>query len=97
WWIRRRHLHLADLYRADGRYKYLAGFNWIAIVSLLVGIVFAIGGSYSGNGKPFPVDGLIPALKGLADYSWVVGLLVSFFLYGVLTMLVGDKEARKED
>jgi NCS1 family nucleobase:cation symporter-1 len=97
WWIRRRHLHLADLYRADGRYKYISGFNWIAIVSLLVGIVFAIGGSYSASGAPFPVDGLIPVLKPLADYSWVVGLIVSFVLYGVLTMVAGDKMATKED
>jgi NCS1 family nucleobase:cation symporter-1 len=97
WWIRRNHLHLADLYRANGRYKYIGGFNWIAILSLVVGIVFAIGGSYSGNGKPFPVDGIIPVLKPLADYSWVVGLVVSFVLYGVLTMVAGNKEATKED
>ncbi len=97
WWIRRTHLHLADLYRSDGRYRYVSGFNWIAIVSLLVGIVFAIGGSYSANGAPFPVDGIIPPLKGLADFSWVVGGLVSFFLYGILTMVVGDKVATRED
>jgi NCS1 family nucleobase:cation symporter-1 len=97
WWIRRNHLHLADLYRRDGKYRYIGGWNWIGVVSLLVGILFAIGGSYSASGEPFPVDGIIPALKPLADYSWVVGLLVSFVLYGVLTLVVGNKEARKED
>lgn len=97
WWIRRRHLHLADLYRAEGKYTYAGGFNWIAIVSLLVGIVLAIGGSNSANGEPFPVDGIIPLLKPLADYSWVVGLVVSFLVYGILTTLVGNRAATRED
>ncbi len=88
WWIRRTHLKLADLYRTDGVYRYLRGWNWVAVVSLLVGILFAIGGANSANGKPFPVDGIIPLLKPLADWSWVVGALVSFFLYGILTKVM---------
>ncbi len=47
WWVRRKNLKLADLYRADGVYRYAKGWNWIAVVSLLVGIVIAIGGAYS--------------------------------------------------
>ena len=47
WWVRRKNLKLADLYRADGVYGYAKGWNWIAVVSLLVGIVIAIGGAYS--------------------------------------------------
>ena len=97
WWVRRNHLHLAELYRRGGRYEYNSGWNWIAVVSLLVGILFAIGGSYSGNGDPYPANGFIPLLKPLADYSWVVGLVVAFVLYGVLTMVAGNKEAMKED
>jgi NCS1 family nucleobase:cation symporter-1 len=41
----------------------------------------------SASGAPFPVDGIIRVLKPLADFSWVVGLLVAFLLYAVLTML----------
>jgi nucleobase:cation symporter-1, NCS1 family len=85
WFVRRTSLRLADLYKSNGAYTYVRGWNWIAVVSLLAGILFAIGGSYSGNGKPFPVDGIIPFLKPLADYSWVVGLVVSFALYAILT------------
>ena len=47
WWVRRTNLKLADLYRSDGVYGYAKGWNWIAVVSLLVGIVIAIGGAYS--------------------------------------------------
>jgi len=97
WWVRRTKLNLGDLYRATGKYRYTGGWNWIAVVSLLIGIVIAIGGSYSGSGEPFPKDGIIPLLKPLADYSWVVGLVVAFVLYGVLTKVVGNKTATTEE
>ena len=88
WLIRKTKLNLADLYRADGVYKYASGFNWIAIVSLFVGIFFAIGGA---SIPPILPDGLVPAMKPLADYSWVVGLVVAGGLHYILTKLVGAK------
>jgi NCS1 family nucleobase:cation symporter-1 len=92
WWVRRKQLKLADLYRADGVYRYAKGWNWIAVVSLLIGIVIAIGGANSAPGTgPFPADGLIPFLKPFYDYSWAVGLAVAFVLYGGLTLTVGKK------
>jgi NCS1 family nucleobase:cation symporter-1 len=93
WWIRRRHLKLADLYRADGAYRYTSGWNWIAVVSLLVGIVLAIGGA---SIPPVLPDGLIPALAPLAQYSWVVGLVVSFVLYGVLMTVLAKKQVDQQ-
>jgi NCS1 family nucleobase:cation symporter-1 len=92
WWVRRRNLKLADLYRTSGVYGYAKGWNWIAVVSLLIGVVIAIGGANSAPGTgPFPVDGYIPFLKPFYDYSWAVGLIVSFVLYGALTLTVGKK------
>jgi cytosine/uracil/thiamine/allantoin permease len=41
----------------------------------------------AGSG-PFPVGGLIPALKPLYDYSWVVGLGAGFAVYLVLSLPV---------
>jgi NCS1 family nucleobase:cation symporter-1 len=97
WWVRRKQLKLADLYRADGVYRYAKGWNWIAVVSLLVGVFIAIGGAYSQtDGKPFPADGLIPFLKPFYDYSWAVGLAVAFILYGVLTVTVGRKHVEAQ-
>jgi len=89
WLIRRTNLRLRDLYTATGAYRYASGWNWRAVVALLVGIVFAIGGSYGG---PFPADGIIPLLKPLADYSWVVGLLVAGALYYILAKAVPARE-----
>jgi len=101
WWIRRTNLKLADLYRPSGAYAYARGWNWKAVVALLVGIVFAIGGSYTpaGASGPFPADGIIPILKSpfpFADYSWVVGLVVSFLLYGILMKLTPSGERTPE-
>jgi cytosine/uracil/thiamine/allantoin permease len=48
----------------------------------------AIGGA---SIPPWLPNGLIPALQPLAQYSWVVGLVVSFLLYGVLTMVLGKR------
>jgi NCS1 family nucleobase:cation symporter-1 len=97
WWFRRKTFKLADLYKADGVYRYARGWNWIAVVALLVGIFFAIGGAYSAtDGAPFPANGIIPILKPLYDYSWVVGLLVSGALYAALTLTVGKKQIAEQ-
>lgn len=90
WWLRRTKLKLADLYRSDGSYRYAGGVNWIAIVALFVGIFFAIGGAAV---PPILPNGLVdvPFMHTLAQYSWVVGLVVSFLLYGVLMLVTGRK------
>ena len=88
YWVRSRtKLALGDLYTRDGRYWFSGGWNWRAVVATVVGAVLSVGGAYSAAGSgPFPADGLIPALKPLYDYSWVVGLGVGFALYLVLSL-----------
>jgi NCS1 family nucleobase:cation symporter-1 len=100
WWVRRTVLRLADLFRTDGgAYKYTAGWNWRALVALVVGVVLAVGGAYTAAGTegPFPVDGLIPFLKPLYDYSWVVGLVAGFLIYVILTMIAPMRESTEEE
>ncbi|RFC71418.1 NCS1 family nucleobase:cation symporter-1 [Streptomyces sp. AcE210] len=97
WIIRRTVLHLADLYLPNGRYWYSGGWNWNAVIAFAVGGVLAVGGSYStvdakgAKQGPFPVDGLIPFLKPLADYGWAVGLGSSLILYVALTKARGAR------
>ncbi|MFE1952282.1 NCS1 family nucleobase:cation symporter-1 [Streptomyces sp. NPDC059524] len=99
WIIRRTVLHLADLYVAGGRYWYTGGWNWRAVAAFLIGGVLAVGGSYSTldakghKAGPFPVDGLIPFLKPLADYGWAVGLAASLVVYVVL--MAGRRQDRQ--
>jgi NCS1 family nucleobase:cation symporter-1 len=86
WILRRTDLDLADLYRPEGRYWYRSGWNWRAVTALLVGGLLAVGGSYGG---PFPADGLVPALKPLADYGWAVGFATAMLLYLALSVHSG--------
>ncbi|HEX2765258.1 MAG TPA: NCS1 family nucleobase:cation symporter-1 [Candidatus Limnocylindria bacterium] len=82
WLIRRKELHLPDLFRPDGMYRYASGWNWRAVVALAIGVLLAVGGAYSAPGTgPFPEGGLIGLFQPLYDYSWVVGLVVAFLLY----------------
>ncbi|RNI21362.1 NCS1 family nucleobase:cation symporter-1 [Flexivirga caeni] len=91
WFVRRRNLVVRDLYtRGRGLYWYRGGWNWIAVLSFVVAALLAGGGSYSaldakGNKTgPFPADGMIPFLKPLADYGWIVGLVSAAIIYTVL-------------
>jgi NCS1 family nucleobase:cation symporter-1 len=79
WVIKKTHLELPDLY-LDGRgaYWFNGGWNWRAVLATLVGSVLAVGGAYGG---PFPADGLIPFLKPLYDYNWVVGFAAGFLVF----------------
>jgi NCS1 family nucleobase:cation symporter-1 len=63
-------------------YWFAGGWNWRAVVATLVGAVLAVGGAYGG---PFPADGLIPFLKPLYDYNWVVGLVGAFVVFALLS------------
>ena len=92
---RRSELRLAGLYRRGGGYWYNGGWNWRAVVALGVGALLAVGGARSAPGQGlFPQGGLIPVLKPLDNYNWVVGFAVALVLYGGLTMVsVGRQPA----
>jgi NCS1 family nucleobase:cation symporter-1 len=70
--VRHRHLSLDDLYRRGGIYDYSSGFNWRAVIALVVGIAVALVGL------------IVPAVKWLYDYAWFVGFFVSGVLYLLL-------------
>ena len=87
WVVRRTRLALADLYLSNGRYWFTGGWNIPAVVATVIGAVLAVGGAYSAPGQgPFPVDGLIPFLKPLYDYNWLVGFAAGFVVYLVLSL-----------
>ena len=88
WLIRRTELRLVDLYRPGGVYWYAGGWNWRGVLAFAVGAVLAVGGAWSAPGQgPFPQDGVIPALKPLYNYNWVVGFGAALLLYWGLTAL----------
>jgi NCS1 family nucleobase:cation symporter-1 len=70
--VRGRELRLADLYKADGAYRYTNGWNLNAVYATLAGCGCAWAGLF------------IPSLKGIYDYAWFVGFGVSAGVYLVL-------------
>ncbi|MFD8499534.1 NCS1 family nucleobase:cation symporter-1 [Amycolatopsis sp. NPDC059657] len=93
WVVSRTELKLRDLYTEGGAYWFTGGWNWRALVATAVGAVLAVGGAYGG---PFPADGLIPFLKPLYDYNWVVGLVGAFLVYLALALPATNKEEISE-
>jgi NCS1 family nucleobase:cation symporter-1 len=92
WVVNRANLDLAALYQPAGRYWFTAGWNWRAVLATAIGALLAVGGAYSAPGQgPFPPEGLIPALKPLYDYSWVVGFGAGLVCYLVLSLAVPSK------
>ena len=62
-----------------------------------MGALLAVGGAWSAPGPgSFPQGGLIPVLKPLYDYNWVVGFAVALVLDWGLTMVsVGRQPASR--
>jgi nucleobase:cation symporter-1, NCS1 family len=81
--IRRRELVLDDLYLRGGVYEYSRGFNWRAIISLVLGAAVALAGL------------AIPSIEFLYAYSWFVGFIVSFAAYYAAMQATPSPSARR--
>jgi nucleobase:cation symporter-1, NCS1 family len=82
--IRHRRLELAELFKTDGIYSYGSGYNWRAIVSLVVAIAPVVPGFLRAATTP---GGQVPN-PGVFDmlyvYAWFVTFGVAFVLYYLL-------------
>jgi cytosine/uracil/thiamine/allantoin permease len=71
--IRKKRLQLAELYKLHGAYSYGgSGVNQAALLSFVVGAMFAIGGYW------------IEYLEHLYSLSWFTGFIIAFVLYFIL-------------
>ncbi|HTS57554.1 MAG TPA: NCS1 family nucleobase:cation symporter-1 [Terriglobales bacterium] len=70
--IRRRVLLVPDLYLRGGAYEYSRGVNWRAVGALVLGAGTALVGL------------VVPWLRSLYDYSWLIGFTVAFIAYYAL-------------
>lgn len=69
WILGKTEIKLADLFKPNGRYWYVSGYNVNALVAMIIG--FSV-----------PVIGfLIPKLSLLYDYGWYLGLFLSIAIY----------------
>jgi nucleobase:cation symporter-1, NCS1 family len=85
--LRKTELDLSGLYRKEGPYWYVDGFNPAALIALVLGIAPSVPG-FLGTVAKLDVG---PIWMGLYSYAWFVGFGVSFVVY-VGLMTAGSKQ-----
>ena len=83
YFIRRKNLVAADLYRHNGVYGYTNGFNPIAIIALILGILPNVPG-FLIQIKVLDASTFPEWINHLYNYAWFVGFGVSAIIYYLL-------------
>jgi NCS1 family nucleobase:cation symporter-1 len=86
WILRRRRLDVVELYKSEGRYAYSGGWNWRAIVAVLVGVIPILPGFFTAATTP-NFSGVFENptfVEGLYNY----GLFFTFFVAGAAYLLL---------
>ena len=86
YFVRKQQLDVNDLYSTKGRYSFSNGFNKIAIIALLAGILPNVPG-FLVQIKLVAADVFPGWLSGLYSYAWFVG----FFVSGIIYLLMSKK------
>jgi NCS1 family nucleobase:cation symporter-1 len=80
--IRKKQLIVDDLYRHDGIYQYNSGFNRVAIIAFVIGVLPSVPGFLTAI-HVLQNDSFPEWLIHLYNYSWFVGFAVAAIVYGV--------------
>lgn len=92
YFLRRTRLDLNDLYRVNGRYSYINGFNPLAIIAFVVAVVPNIPGFL----HQINVLQAVPAIfDSIYTYAWFAGFILAAVLYSVLMKMM-DKTSTLE-
>lgn len=83
YFVRKQQLYVNELFDTHGRYRFSNGFNGIAIVALLAGILPNVPGFLTTTGA-ISKTAVWSWLSEIYHYAWFVGFLVSGFLYFIL-------------
>jgi NCS1 family nucleobase:cation symporter-1 len=85
--IRKKQLIVDDLYRHDGIYQYNSGFNRIAIIAFVIGVLPSVPGFLTAI-HVLQNDSFPEWLIHLYNYSWFVGFAVAAIVYGVFFKMI---------
>ncbi len=80
YFIRRKELQVQDLYKQKGIYSFQGGFNRVAILALLAGILPNVPGFLVAV-RLVDNTAFWPWVSGLYNYAWFVGFFVSGAVY----------------
>ncbi len=82
--LRNKNLDLAELFKTDGIYSYSNGFNWRAIVALVVAILPVVPGFIRAATTPGGQVANPNLFDTLYIYAWFVTFAIGFVLYLIL-------------
>jgi nucleobase:cation symporter-1, NCS1 family len=88
--IRRTRLDLAGLYKKDGPYWYSGGFNFAALIALVLGIAPCVPGFLAAVSESWK-DSLPTFWSDLYNYAWFISFGISFVVYIVLMLMSGHR------
>jgi NCS1 family nucleobase:cation symporter-1 len=83
YFFRKQKLVVNDLYSLKGQYTFVKGFNRMAIIALLCGILPNVPG-FLTTIKVMDIGTVYPWIAHVYNYAWFVGFTVSFFVYLLL-------------
>jgi len=90
--IRGRRLELAELFKTDGIYSYRSGFNWRAIVALIVAIAPVVPGFLRAATTPGGKVADPDIFDTVYIYAWFVTFGIGFVLYYGFSRVFPAKE-----
>lgn len=82
--LRSKNLNLSELFKTDGIYSYSGGFNWRAIVALIVAILPVVPGFLRAATTPNGQVANPIFFDTLYIYAWFVTFAIGFVLYLIL-------------
>ncbi len=98
WVLRKQKLNLAALFKTDGIYSYSNGFNWRAIIALIVAVAPVVPGFLRAATTPGGQVANPNFFDTLYIYAWFVTFAIGFVLYLILmkTVLTTEKAENTE-
>jgi nucleobase:cation symporter-1, NCS1 family len=84
WILRKQKLNLAELFKTNGIYSYSGGFNWRAIVALVVAVAPVVPGFIRAATTPGGQIENPNFFDTLYVYAWFITFAIGFVLYLVL-------------
>jgi NCS1 family nucleobase:cation symporter-1 len=88
--LRHQQLALSDLYQYEGQYTYRRGFNPVALLALVLGVLPCVPGFLAAIGS-LDKAAVWPWLLELYNYAWFVGFFVAGAVY--LALMRGEVRA----
>lgn len=94
WVLRKQSLNLAALFKTDGIYSYSNGFNWRAVIALIVAVAPVVPGFIRAATTPGGQVANPNFLDTLYIYAWFVTFAIGFVLYLISMKIVPVKASK---